>query len=358
MFSAIGYHVMKTILSAAFALLAVPALAAGVVYEGGEGPGKGKHIVLVSGDEEYRSEEALPQLAKILAKHHGFKCTVLFAIEDGREIPSAGGKAPNLVRTKVGEINPNISNIPGLEALDKADLMVIFTRFRDLPDDQMKHIVDYLDAGKPIVGIRTATHAFNIPAGKTYAKYSYNFSGKDYEQGFGRQILGETWFNHHGRHRFQSTRGMIAKGQENHPILRGIKDGDIWGPSDVYGVHLPLPGDSQPLVFGQVLTGMQPTDPPLEGAKNDPMMPIAWTKTYTGSAGNRGRVFCSTIGAANDLGTEGTRRLLVNGCAWAIGLEDKIAAKSDVTLVGDYQPSDFQFNGFKTGVKPDDHVLK
>src|SRR5687767_6210573 len=173
--------------------------AAGVVYDGFDGPGKGKHIVLVAGDDEYRSEEALPQLGKILARHHGFKCTVLFAIEDGREIPMSGGKSPNLVRTAVGEINPNISNIAGLEALASADLMVIFTRFRDLPDEQMKHIVDYLDAGKPIVGIRTATHAFNVPAGKTYAKFSYNYAGKDYEQGFGRQILGETWISHHGK---------------------------------------------------------------------------------------------------------------------------------------------------------------
>ena len=55
-----------------------------VVYEGSDGPGKGKHVVLISGDEEYRSEEALPQLGKILAKHHGFKCTVLFAIDQGR----------------------------------------------------------------------------------------------------------------------------------------------------------------------------------------------------------------------------------------------------------------------------------
>src|SRR6188768_2780893 len=120
-----------------------------VVYEGGEGSGKGKHIVLITGDEEYRSEEALPQLGKILAKHHGFKCTVLFAIGED------------------GTINPNASNIPGLEALASADLMVIFTRFRDLPDDQMKHIVSYLDAGKPVVGIRTATHAFNIRGGRT-----------------------------------------------------------------------------------------------------------------------------------------------------------------------------------------------
>src|SRR5437763_855248 len=99
-----------------------------VVYPGGDGPGKGKHFVLVSGDEEYRSEEALPQFGKILAKHHGFKCTVLFAIDP-----------------KDGTINPNVSNIPGLEALKTADLMVIFTRFRDLPDEQMKHVADYVE---------------------------------------------------------------------------------------------------------------------------------------------------------------------------------------------------------------------
>jgi hypothetical protein len=349
-------------------LVAGPVAAAGVVYEGGDGPGRGKHIVLVSGDEEYRSEEALPQLGKILAKHHGFKCTLLFAIEDGREIPTSGGKGPSLVRTAIGEINPNISNIPGLEALATADLMVIFTRFRDLPDDQMKHIVDYIEAGRPIVGIRTATHAFNIPAGKTNARFSYNFGGKDYEQGFGRQILGETWISHHGKHGSQSTRGILVKGQESHPILRGIKDGDIWGPTDVYGVRLPLPGDSQPIVLGQVLAGMNPTDPPAEPAAdrksnkttdpNSPMMPIAWTKTHTGKNGKPGRVFCSTIGAANDLLNEGCRRLLVNGCYWAVGLEDKIPERSNVALVGDYQPSNFKFNGFKTGVKPEDHAIK
>src|SRR5262245_57156431 len=102
-----------------------------VAYDGSEGPGKGKHIVLISGDEEYRSEEPLPALGKILAKHHGFNCTVLFAIDP-----------------KDGAINPNQNNnIPGLEALKTADLMIIFTRFRNLPDDQMKHIVDYVESG-------------------------------------------------------------------------------------------------------------------------------------------------------------------------------------------------------------------
>src|SRR3984893_16196989 len=129
-----------------------------VVYEGSKGPGQGKHIVLISGDEEYRSEEALPQLGKILARHHGFKCTVLFAIDP-----------------KDGTINPNVNdNIPGLEALKKADLMIIFTRFRNLPDKQMKHIADYVDSGRPIVGLRTATHAFNLKDDSTFAKYTWN----------------------------------------------------------------------------------------------------------------------------------------------------------------------------------------
>jgi len=306
-----------------------------VVYPGGEGPGKGKHVVLISGDEEYRSEETLPQLAKILAKHHGFKCTVLFAIDP-----------------KDGTINPNISNIPGLEALKTADLMVIFTRFRDLPDEQMKHIVEYVDSGKPIIGLRTATHAFSIKGGKTYAKYSWN--NREWDGGFGRQILGETWVNHWGGHGSQSTGGIIAKGAEDHPILKGIKDRDIWGPTDVYEVKLPLSGDSKPLVLGAVLQGMKADDKPIEGKKNDPMMPIAWTKTYKTESGKTGRVFTTTMGASQDFASDGLRRLLVNACYWAAGLEDRIPAKSVVDIVGEYKPNPFRGGGFEKGKKPED----
>lgn len=309
-----------------------------IVYDNGDGPGVGKHVVLVSGDEEYRSEEALVQLGRILAKNHGFRCTVLFAIDP-----------------KDGTINPVVSdNIPGLAALDDADLMIIATRFRDLPDDQMKHIVDYVESGRPVVGMRTATHAFNIPKGKTYAKYSWKYSGGDYKQGFGRQVLGETWINHHGHHGHESTRGVVASEQSDHPILRGIKSGDIWGNTDVYGVRLPLPGDSRPLILGQVLSGMNPTDPPVKGKKNDPMMPVAWTKTYTGTSGKPARVFTTTMGASQDLSSEGFRRLLVNACYWCMRLEDKIAAKSNVEIVGKYDPLPFGFAKHKQGVQPED----
>lgn len=306
------------------------------VYQGGEGPGAGKHIVLVSGDEEYRSEEALAQLGKILATHHGFKCTVLFALAQD------------------GTVDPTIrNNIPGLEQLASADLMIIATRFRDLPDQQMKHIVDYLEAGKPVIGMRTATHAFNISDHPTYARYTFN--SQDWPGGFGRQVLGETWVNHHGHHGVESTRGVIAPGMADHPILRGVKGPDIYGPTDVYTVNLPLPGDSRPLVLGQVLTGMDPQDPPVANQKNDPMMPIAWTKTYEIVPGKVGRAFTTTMGASQDLLSEGLRRLLVNASYWAMGLEDDIPEKSNVDLVGKYEPTGFGFGQHTKNMRPQDY---
>lgn len=311
-----------------------------ITFRGGEGPGNGKKIVLVSGDEEYRSEEALPQLAKILSKLHGFQCTVVFAIDPD-----------------TGLINPDIgNNIPGLEALKTADLMIIATRFRNLPDDQMEHIVDYVESGRPVIGMRTATHAFNIPEGKKYSKYSWTSNDKSYEQGFGRQILGETWISHHGNHGSQSTRGLIAKEQERNPILKGIKDGDIWGPTDVYGVRLPMPDGCTPLVLGQVVQGMKPIDPPLEGEKNEPMMPVAWTKSYASESGKKARVFATTMGSSTDLQSEGVRRLLVNATYWAVGLEDKITESTNVDMPGDYRPSPFKFGGYVKGMKPQDYL--
>ncbi len=289
-----------------------------------------KHIVLVSGDEEYRSEEALPQLAKILSTRHGFRCTVLFAIDPAD-----------------GTVNPTVTNnIPGLEVLAKADLLILFTRWRDLPDAQMKHIVDYIESGRPVIGMRTATHPFMFKTSQTYARWSSN--SKEFDGGFGRQVLGETWISHHGQHGKQSTRGVFAPGASKHPILRGIGDGEIWGPTDVYTVKLPQMEGVQPLVLGQVLTGMNPGDPPLEGPKNEPMMPVAWTKTYKGA-----RVFTTTMGAAQDMSNEAVRRMLVNATYWALKMEGKIPRKANVAFVGTFTPTQFSFGGFQKGKTPD-----
>jgi len=306
-----------------------------VVLEGKEGPGQGKHIVFLVGDEEYRSEDSMPQLARILAVHHGFKCTVLFA-----------------VNKETGEIDPQtLDNIPGLKALETADLVVMFLRFRELPDDQMKRIIDYTNSGKPIVGLRTSTHAFNYVKHKDspYARYSFN--NKEFDGGYGRQVFGETWINHYGQHQKESTRGLIAKGMENHPIVKGIDD--IWGESDVYGLTT-LTGDSKPLIMGQVLTGMDPKDKPNPDKK---LVPVAWTKTYTGEKGNTARVFTTTMGHSFDLFSEGFRRLLVNACYWGMGMEDKIPAKSKVDFVGKYDPNKIGMGKHKKGLKPSDHKL-
>lgn len=297
-----------------------------VVYEGKAGP----HIVFVSGDEEYRSEESLPMLAKILAVHHGFKCTVLFAIDPA-----------------TGTIDPvNQTNIPGLHHLETADMMVLFLRFRELPDEQMKYIVDYTNSGRPVMGLRTATHSFNYSRDKNspYAKYSYR--SEDPDGGYGRQVLGETWINHHGHHGKESTRGVINQEMKDHPILKGVED--IWGPTDVYTVR-ELTGDARVLVFGQVLAGMDPADKP---NTEKPMMPLAWIKTFAGE--KTSRVLCTTIGASVDLKSEGLRRLLVNACYWCMGMEDQIPEKSKVDYVGVYEPTYFGFGKHKKDIRPSD----
>ncbi|MFB3826937.1 MAG: ThuA domain-containing protein [Bryobacteraceae bacterium] len=271
-----------------------------------------QHIVFVVGDQEYRSEESMPALARILAERHGFRTTVLLPINRQTGKPDASV----------------IDNIPGLEALRKADLMVLFTRWVELPDEQMKEIVDYAEAGRPIVGLRTASHPFNYRKNLSspYARYSYN--SKEWPGGFGRQILGETWIRHYGVHQKESTQGVPAPGMESHPILRGVKD--VWGPSDVYAITT-LEGDSKPLLMGRVLAGMQPDSPPNPGKQ---LTPVAWTRTYKG-----GRVFMTTMGHAGDFQNAGFRRMVINACYWATGREKRIRPDSNIDFLAPYNPS-------------------
>ena len=318
-----------------------PQEAAGLVYEGATGPGQeprnGRQIVLLAGDEEYRSEEALPMLARILAVHHGFRCTVLFATDP-----------------KSGAIDPDQqTHVPGLSALDHADLAIVFWRFRELPDADMKHFVDYVESGRPLIGIRTATHAFQYQRDKKspYAKWS--FDSQEWPGGFGQQVLGDTRVAHHGSHGAQSTRGVVETANKDHPILRGVKD--VWGPTDVYAITHLLPSDVV-LLRGQVLQGMKPTDAPVDGAQNSPMMPLLWCRERATAHGAQ-RVVASTIGAAVDLQSSDLRRAFVNACYWALHLEEKIDPKSDVSIVGDYQPTFFGFGKAKKGVMPAELAL-
>lgn len=316
-----------------------------VEFEGtGDGPGAGKRVVLVSGDEEYRSEEGLPLLGRMLSEHFGFHSTVLFAWnEEG------------------GFVDPNHQgNIPGMEALDDADLMIILTRFRNPTDAQMAALDRYLKAGKPVVGLRTSTHGFQFPGDSPWAHYSNGYSGptEGWQGGFGRVVLGEQWIMHHGGHKADSTHGIIPAEATDHPITRGLSDRDVWGSTNVYGLRLPLPGDSFPVVLGQVTRragridtddlffGMRQTDSEPRGMdRNNPMMPVAWTRTYQVPGGELGRAFTSTMGASTDLLTEGTRRMVLQGALWALGLEDAIPEEGVVAdIVGPYEPTQFNFH--------------
>lgn len=304
------------------------ATAAPLVYEGTDGPGKGKHVVFLAGDHEYRSEETLPALARILAKHHGFKCTVLFNIDGA-----------------TGDITPGNSNMPGMQALDSADLAVVFLRFQNFPVDQMKHFEAYLSLGGPIVGFRTSTHAFKIGGGAPYAKYSFNYKGDDYKLGFGHQVLGQTWVGHYGTNHSQSTRITVVPDKASHPILRGVED--VWVQA---GGYVGKPVDGEILTMAQPLNGMTPDSPDDE---KKPPMPSEWTRTYKSVSGTEGRVFTSLYGASEDITNDGYRRLVLNGIFWAAGLEGQIKPDMNVSLVGKYQPNTFSNAGYARGIKPE-----
>jgi hypothetical protein len=211
----------------------------------------------------------------------------------------------------------------------------------------MQHIVDYLDRGGPVVGFRTATHAFQIlrPDAK-FLKYTWK-GAEGYAGGFGRQILGETWVSHYGKNHAQSSRLLLQTDQSSHPILRGVKD--VWVQSGGYTAK-PIEG-SQILAMGQILDGMTPDSPPAAGKE---LMPVAWYRTYTMPSGKSGRVFTTTHGASEDLLNDGFRRMSINACLWAAGLEAAIRPTSDISFVGPFQPSTYSFGGFVKGVKPAD----
>ena len=305
-----------------------------ITYKGGRGPGKGKRIVFLTGDEEYRSEESMPAMARLLAQRHGFQCTVLFS-----------------VNPENGEVDPKIdNNIPGLDALTNADLMVVFTRFRHLPEAQMAKFVDYVNSGRPVMGIRTATHAFDYDRfqKEKYSEWAWRGRHPEFPGGFGRQVLGETWVDHYGGYHGESTRGVIVPAMREHPVLRGIDQ--LWALSHAYKVTQ-LEGDSQPLVLGQPLQGLHPTDPPDAGK---PPVPVAWIKTFTGKAGKAARVFTTTLGYGDDFKEESVRRLFVNACYWCVGLEDRIQPRADVSLVGSYEPRKSDFGAYRRGMTPAD----
>ena len=306
-----------------------------VVYRGRKGVGKGKQIVFISSDHEYRGEESLPALAKILAKRYGFTCIVIWALD------------------QEGHIHPGSSNIKGLGTLKNADLLVIFTRFSNFSDDQMQHIDDYLKRGGPVVGLRTSTHAFRNENNPNWNHYDYKYDGPktEWHGGFGEVVLGETWVGHYGKNHVQASTIIIEPDGKEHPIIKGVKN--AWAQCGGYKAY-PQGVDLKILARGRILNGMSPDAKP-DSTKQE--LPIAWVRTYQLPDGAPGRAFTTTHGASEDLLNEGFRRMLINACLWAVGLETAIAKNNNIKFVGKYKPTTFNFDGYKTNVKPS-HLRK
>jgi hypothetical protein len=294
-----------------------------LTYPAQPGPAAGRHVVLIAADQEYRSEHVMPMLARLLSRHHGFHCTVLFSLNADHKVDPT-----QKIRWEDKQVT---HNIPGLEYLQKADLLILFSRLLSLPDEQLRHFETYLDSGKPLIAIRTANHGF--------IEFNYQKDGRRVR--FGEDVLGGTFRNHHGRWQQDSTRGIIVEANRDHPVLRGVKD--IWGPSDVYRTYPEeghLPEECLPLVEGQPLVGRKPTD-----AVNTELipLPVAWVKSWTGNTGKTARVFHTTMGSAQDFANEGLRRMTVNAVYWGLHLEDQIDPTSPMPIVGQYNPPDSGF---------------
>ncbi len=317
-----------TILVTIFLTIPVMAAEDHIVYQPKDGPGGGKHIVFLCGDEEYRGEEGLPMMAKILSQRHGFKCTVLFSLNDK------------------GEIDPNNQrSLSNPKALDSADAIVMLLRFRTWPDEIYKHFDDACNRGIPVIGLRTSTHAFRGKLG-----------------GFGKRVLGEQWVSHWGGHKREACRGVIEPGAEKDPILNGVTD--VFADSDVYEAYPPK--DAKILMRGLVLENMKPDSKPSTRKKrnrqlnkvtgvNDPAMAVAWTRSHKWPSGKTSPIFTSTMGAATDLLSEGLRRMIVN--AIYAGLKIEVPKKANVDYVDPYKPLFYGFNTFRKGLKPSDHAL-
>jgi len=293
--------------------------------EGKEAP----HVVFVTGDEEYRSEESMPMLARILARDYGLKTTICYSLNDE------------------GFIDPNNTrSISGLEVLDDADLMVLFTRFRNLPKEQMEHFLKYVESGKPVVGFRTATHAFQFEKGSPYQDWNYKKIA---------ELVGQHWITHHGHHGDKHLTAVSGIDEANdHAVLRGVEPFRCF--SWLYhvdgGKHR-LQGDSRPLLMGQTLESSHKDNP-----EYPPTTPVAWTKTYQGADGTTGRVFFTTLGHPYDFKDPSMRRLGLQGILWALGREDEIPKDGVSTeTVVPYQPTNAGFGKvYKPGVKPEERT--
>lgn len=286
-------------------------------------------IVFVIGDEEYRSEESMPMLAKILKRELGADITLCYSVDSA------------------GFIDPNrLDHVEGLKALETADLMVMFARFRALPKEEAKYITDYAETGKPMVGFRTATHTFMYKDDSTMMHLNNEWPTK---------VFGQQWITHHGH--FADGHGELTSvsilPNSETPILNGVEPFDAFSwLYHVDGGDWKLSGDSKPFLQGKSLRSNHEANGELD--KFPLTNPVAWTKSYSGKSGKPSRVFFTTLGHPYDFKIESMRKLALNGIYWALGKETEIPKGGvNVEFVDPYEPNNSGFGDkFKTGMKP------
>ena len=236
-------------------------------------------IVFVTGEHEYSGETTLPLLAAELEKNYGFRTRVLKAYPDQNAE----------------------ENIPGLESLKEADIAVFYLRWRRLPAEQLKYIEDYLKTGKPVVGFRTTTHAFNYPKGHELEKWnSFGELAFNAPPGWG----GKANHTHYGHN--SSTDVTIIPAEIKNPILTGVGN-NFHARSWLYKVLPDYPGKgSTLLLMGHSI------DPDKKDAIDNP---VAWTGTNSYG----GKFFMTTLGHPEDFALEPFQRLVINALHWVSG---------------------------------------
>ncbi len=291
---------------------------------------KKPHVLFLAGDEEYRSEETMPMLRQLVERELGFKTSIGFS------------------RDAEGQISPTANDsTDGMEKLPEADLLVMYYRFRNPSPEEFQLFLDYVEAGKPIVGFRTTTHAFRFPADSPHTKWGGQVpNGGKHSFGGGesiRELLGQKWISHHGHFddgKNPLTSLTIIEKQKAHPVLRGVYPFPAY--SWLYHVEGPehsLAEGSTPLMLG---TSLQSNHEKRGNTETFPLTnPVTWTKTY---GEKDGRVFFTTLGHPFDFRSVSMRKLALNGMLWALGKEDSIPENGvTATLETPFQPSNSGF---------------
>jgi type 1 glutamine amidotransferase len=233
-----------------------------------------KHIVFMIGEDEYHTWETLPDLAAKELKEQGYRITIIQAdAQDKNQFPGI------------------------IEALRDADLLFLSVRRRTPPKEQLDAVRAYLAAGKPLVGIRTACHAFALRPNDKVAKPELAVW-----QEFDPEVLGGHYTGHHGKDKVAVS---LAPEAEKHPILKGISVEKLVGNGGLYKVS-PLEEDTTKLLIGTI--------------PKEPAEPIAWTRLY---GPKKNRIFYTSLGHPDDFQNPEFRHFLVNAVAWALGEEKR-----------------------------------